>query len=132
MNRITIDTIPHTLQRYETVGNYFEEAGVTFFEVSEMNNGDYEFLVALHEVIEYFLVKKSGIRLEDVDAFDLAFENERVNGVAQGEPGDDTRAPYYFQHQVATGIERVVAALLGVDWNAYSEAVDTLSKHETT
>lgn len=131
MNKFTIDTIPHKLQRYDTVGNYFEEGNETFFEVSDMQNPDYEFLVALHEQVEYFLVKKSGIKIEDIDAFDIAFEIQREKGLhTDEEPGDDKRAPYYFQHQVATGIERIVAALLGVDWEAYGEAVTALS-HET-
>lgn len=38
------------------------------------------------------------------------------------EPGDDIHAPYYKQHQLATGIERIFIAETGADWNAYEKA----------
>ena len=37
------------------------------------------------------------------------------------EPGDCPDAPYKRQHCVATGVERIMAAMLGVDWKAYED-----------
>ncbi len=58
------------------------------------------------------LCMERGISFKAIDRFDMQFKGE-------GEPGDDPRAPYYRQHQVASGIERLLAAELGVDWVTY-------------
>lgn len=115
-------TIPHKDQRYETVGDYYEENGVQEFRVSDMKNKDYEFLIFLHEAIEQYLTAKKGIKEEDITAFDEAYEAKRQEGDFT-EPGDDKNAPYYAEHQFATGIERILAAHLGVDWEAYDKTV---------
>jgi hypothetical protein len=128
---IYTDTIPHSEQRYPTVGDYWEtvEHGVyplrREVRVSEMGNIDYEFLVAIHEQIEQHLCKKRGISEETITAFDIAYEAARPEGDTT-EPGNDTRAPYYHEHQFATSIERQLAAALGVDWNKYDQTVNEL------
>ena len=75
--------------------------------------------------------------LEESDEFDIAYERARENemkmpgdGTADcgckitedSEPGDDRHAPYFHEHQIAAGFERMLAALLGVDWEAYCQA----------
>jgi hypothetical protein len=40
------------------------------------------------------------------------------------EPGDDPRAPYYREHQFASGMERLMAAELGIDWQQYMGLVE--------
>lgn len=125
MININIQTIPNSEQAYPTVGNYWEENGELQFRVSDMKNHDYEFLVVIHELIEQHLVKKRGISLKDIDTFDINFEKERDEGKhdIMEEAGDSKDAPYYKEHQYATGIERVLANELGIDWNEYNKTV---------
>lgn len=122
---IKISTIPHKEQRYPTCGDYFNDGDSVQFKISQMDNQDYEFLVTTHELIEHHLITKKGIKIEDIDAFDKNFEEKR-SATNESEPGDDKRAPYYQEHQIATGIERVLAAILDVDWTEYEEAIDDL------
>ena len=122
--KINIETIPHTQQRYPTIGDYWDSAdGVQQIKVSDMKNEDYEFLVAIHELIEKHLCRKANIKEEDITNFDIAFEKNRENGNVD-EPGNDPQAPYYIQHQFATAIEKEVARALGVDWEEYDKFVD--------
>jgi hypothetical protein len=114
--------------------------------VSKMPDERYEQLVAVHEIIEALLCKQAGVSEESVSEFDELYEAKRDSltqhantAIAastalkkafgctclitnDSEPGDDIHAPYYRQHQIATGIERILAAELGVDWNAYEAA----------
>jgi hypothetical protein len=128
---IYIDTIPHAEQRYPTVGDYWEEPGREVFptrheiRVSEMQNRDYEFLVALHELVEMYLCLKHGISEESITAFDKDFEANRMPGNFD-EPGFDSAAPYYEEHKFATVVEKAVAAELGVNWDHYDTTVNEL------
>ncbi len=124
--RVVIETIPHGSQRYETVGDWwFDPDGTLQIRTSDMGNEDYEILVALHELVEVLLCKKRGITDEVVSAFDVAFEAARVEG-NEDEPGDDPAAPYRKEHLFATGVEKLLAAELGVDWKTYDKAVMSL------
>ena len=92
-----------------------------------MDNWRYELLVALHELVEVLLCKHSKISQKAVDKFDMMFENEREQGLhGTEEPGDDPDAPYKVQHCLATGVERIVAALLGVCWRKYEFKINSL------
>ena len=118
--------IPHSEQRYKTVGDYWYPTEHTQeVRVSRMDNADYEFLVMLHELIEAHLCRKRGIKEEAITAFDTAFEAVREEG-NEDEPGDSPEAPYQKEHQFATSIERQLAAELGVDWDAYDKAIYAL------
>lgn len=130
MLRIEIKTIPHKKQRYETCGDYWEnEKGDIHIRVSEMRNPRYEFLVALHEMVEQFLTRERGIKEADITEFDINFEKQREMGIhkAEDEPGDDVEAPYRREHFVATNIERILANELGIDWKSYC----AFSAHES-
>jgi len=120
-----IKTIAKDAMRYETVGDYFEQGGTNVVRVANMGNRDYEFLVAIHEMIELWLCQKRGIDEPPIMAFDVAFEANRQPGNVD-EPGDHPDAPYRREHRFAENIERLVAAELGVDWNEYTIAVETL------
>ena len=123
---ILIKTIPHKKQRYETVGDWVVEPdGTLKIFVSEMGDSDYNFLVALHELVELYLCQKRVIKQEAVDKFDIEFEKNRPEG-DESEPGDHPDAPYRKEHFFATNIERMIALELGVDWKLYDKAVMSL------
>lgn len=123
---IHIKIIPHSHQRYETVGDWFYDAhGDLQIRVSAMSDGRYEQLVAVHELIEALDCEEHGVEQESVDQFDTQFERDRLAGNTD-EPGDNPRAPYYEEHQFATGVERLLALRLGVDWTSYEKAINAL------
>jgi hypothetical protein len=62
MINIEIKTIPDKKQRYNTVGDYWIKDGKEYIRVSDMNNWEYETLIALHELIEATLCRKRGIK----------------------------------------------------------------------
>lgn len=131
MKTITIRTIPHNDQRYETPGDWwFEPDGSLQILVSDMDNPDYEALVAIHELVEVLLCQKRGITQEAVDAFDKKFEEERKEGKhsPEDEPGDDPAAPYGNEHFMATAVEELLAAQFEVDWHQYAEKVQSLAQ----
>lgn len=129
---ILIRVIPHQEHRYSTTGDYYEvEGGKWVIEVSEIGDARYEFLVALHELVEWFLLWLRGVKEEEVRAFDEWWEEEAKKGNVQcEEPGNDPRAPYYFEHIFATLVEKMVALQLGVDWGEYKVRLKELYKDE--
>jgi hypothetical protein len=123
--RIVIDTIPHSRQRYPTVGDWqVDKAGNLHITISKMSDQRYEFLIGMHEAIEAYLAIHAGVSPEAVDKFYKAYEAHRKRG-NDSEPGDDPKAPYYRQHQIATAVERLLASELGVDWGAYDREVSS-------
>jgi len=116
MYNAEIKTIPHRDQRYDTCGDWWKEAAWVKIRVSSMGNPDYEFLVAIHELVERQLCVKMGISEQTVDAWDTAHEDEE-------EPGAMEKCPYREAHLRAEAIERVLANDLGVDWEHYSKTV---------
>lgn len=125
---IRIKTIPHHLQRYPTVGDYWYENGILEVRVSEMKNDKYHFLVALHEVIEEFLTRGDGITEEEIKEFDIKYENKRDVGFVplDSEPGFSDDCPYRVHHTIATAHEMNIAALCGVNWMEYDKTVNSL------
>ncbi len=68
---IIIDTIPHSEQRYPTVGDWqIDKAGNLHITVSKMSDQRYEFLIGMHEAIEAYLAIYAGVSPEAVDRFD--------------------------------------------------------------
>lgn len=125
---VHIEVIPHSDQRYPTVGDWFFEGGELMIRVSDLGNWRYQMLVAVHELSEALMCKEHGVSQAAVDRFDKKFEKERVTGLRGpfDEPGDDSSAPYRKEHGIATGIERILAAELNVDWNKYADAIESL------
>lgn len=124
--RIEIQTIPHDQHRYETVGDYYHNPDNTMqIRVSDMGDWRMEFLVAVHEAIEFALCEVRGITEQDITAFDKGFEANREPD-NHDEPGDHPHAPYRREHFFATSIERLIAAELGVDWAEYERKVTAL------
>jgi hypothetical protein len=125
MTNISIRVIPHSAQRYETVGDYFQEGNTLVIAVSKMSDWRYEMLVAIHELVEVVLCRYARIKNKDIDQFDINFEMHRLLG-NNDEPGDDPSASYHKQHCIATGVERIMAAVLGVKWKEYENEVNSL------
>lgn len=127
--KIIITTTDHKNQRYPTVGDWYFEKTVTEevlqIKVSKLSDWRREMLIAVHELVEVLLCKHDGVTQEQVDAFDMAFEKTRPEG-NEDEPGDSTEAPYRRQHCIATGIERILAAELEVDWSEYEKELMNL------
>ena len=123
---VKIEIIPHSEQRYPTVGDwFFDGEGNLTIKISALNDWRKEMLIALHELVEVLKCKHDGVTQEQVDRFDIDFEKARQDG-NDDEPGDDPKAPYVKQHCLATGIERVMAAELGVSWKEYEEILNEL------
>lgn len=123
---IFIKTIPHKNQRYSTCGDWFyDKDGTLFIFVSELNDWRYNFLVAVHELIEVFLCRHSGVTQKQVDRFDIQYEKNRKAG-DDSEPGDSPKSPYRTQHLAASGIEKVLASMMGVCWADYENAINSL------
>jgi hypothetical protein len=91
-----------------------------------MGNIFYETLVLIHELTEWAMRQVVGIPEPEIKFFDEKFEAEREAGKhsKSAEPGDDLRAPYYYQHQCATKVERLAAEFFKVDWGSYSRSVE--------
>lgn len=125
--KINVETIPHTEQRYPTVGDYWDDPdAVVQVRVSAMKDWRYEALVVIHEMIEMFLTKHRQIAEQDISDFDIRFERSREEGLVTGEPGDHVNAPYRREHFFATNLERLLAAELDVDWFEYDRDVEAL------
>lgn len=118
MLNINIKTIPDKEQRYDTVGDYWKKDDVDEIKVSEMSNRQYEFLVAIHEMVEQFLCENAGITDKEITGFDVEYEKKRKNG-DDTEPGEDIFAPYHKQHMFAEKIEMLMAEECGLDWEDY-------------
>ena len=126
MRALAVKVIPHEQQRYNTVGDYFtDEDGVEQFRISLLAENKYEHLAMIHEIVERVLTFHAGVTNDAIDQFDIAFEKRREKEIL-GEPGDDPKAPYYRMHQIATIVERIVAAELGVDWHQYELSLNDL------
>jgi hypothetical protein len=124
--KIIIETIPHKLQRYPTVGDWFvDKDGTLRIHVSEMKDWRHEMLIAVHELVEVILCRNYGVSQEDVDKFDMNFEANRKPD-DESEPGDNVDAPYSQYHCFATGVERALCSALNVSWKHYDSEVMSL------
>ena len=119
IKKIIIEVIPHAKQRYDTVGDYyFDVEGNLRIYVSKLKENKHEMLVAVHELTEVLQTENNGVTEPAIASFDIQFEKDRKPGNLD-EPGDDPRAPYVKEHCIATAVERLMCALLGVNWQDY-------------
>lgn len=112
---IEVKTIPQKEHRYPTLGDYVGHEKLRFIQVSDMGNAKYEFLIAMHELIEQALCLERGVPEELITKFDIEFDKSGK----EGEPGDDPLAPYHKEHVYASAIEYSLCKELGLDPNAY-------------
>ncbi len=118
MKNILARFIESADQRYDTCGDYWEDALNISVRITQYRNPAYSYLVLIHELVEILLVKLRNIPFKSIDDFDFGF-------VEEGEPGDDPKAPYHKEHMFATKIEKLVAEELGIDWDEYSRILDS-------
>jgi len=131
---ITIKTIPHKEQDYDTVGNWKITPHEMLIFVSDMDNDDSEFVIGIHEAIEAWLCEKNGISQDDVDNWDMWYEEAREQGTAAcgcpiyptSEPGNDKHCPYRKEHQFTTKIEKMLVKRGGMDWTQHDILVNSL------
>lgn len=134
--KVHIETIPHSQQRYPTVGDWWldyskettehtYESTVLQIRVSDLGDVFKETCIAVHEYIEAMLCLQRGVIPEQVDRFDKEFEENRESGNTD-EPGDHPRAPYKKEHCFATGIERLLVSEFDIDWKIYEEIINSL------
>ena len=117
---IRIDKVPHSMQRYDTVGDWvFSTQGDLYLIVSHLYNRDYENLVALHEMIEALLCQARGITGDMVDTWDK-------DHFDHPDPGSIPQCPYFREHMFATCVERLMAAELEVNWDEYEAALEAI------
>jgi hypothetical protein len=113
--KINIEQIPHSEQRYNTVGDWrIDENTITVKVSSELGHRNAH-LVAIHELVEAVLCLWHGVKEADVDAWDLEHE--------EPEPGELRNCPYQKEHQIASIVEQLVAHELDVDWEMYEDQI---------
>lgn len=113
--RIEIEVIPHSKQRYPTLGDYFwDENGVLQVRVSDMNNQYFEGMVIVHELIEELLTRFKGIPEEEIQKFD-------IENLDSDDPGSLEDAPYHLEHMFALEVEKAMCEYMGFTWEEYDE-----------
>ena len=123
--KIILKTIPNKKHRYPTIGDWkiktwCDTLKLTILASKEIGR-DYAFLILIHELIEAFLCHKHGISDESVVTWDLCHPDA-------AEPGDLFGCPYRLEHNQATSVEKLVAVMLGVSWEAYERKLDLVFK----
>jgi len=130
--KIIIETVPKSALRYSTVGDWFynDKEKCWYIQVAEFaeKKGEYfsyeehfEYLIAIHELVEMFLCQSEMIDQKTVDKFDME------TGKNSPEPGDESDSPYYEQHQIASAIETLLVEATGITIGSYHVAVDEKS-----
>lgn len=127
--KITIETIPHSVQRYDTCGDWqwnddMDELTIYVSELRDYFAYEGILLIGVHELVEALLCRRRMISEQDVDAFDTQHA-QCANPVFE-EPGDDPSAPYHEQHVFASNIERLIAAYMHLNWQQYEAAIKRL------
>ena len=129
---IIIKSIPHKQHRYPTCGDwFFEPDGTLVILVSEEMDEKSQQLVALHELAEVLMCKANGVTQKEVDEFDMNYEANRKPD-DESEPGDSAIAPYNKQHSIATAIERMTCAQMGIAWADHEAQVSKLFEDEAS
>lgn len=118
--KITIQTVPHHQQRYDTAGDWqYLDMFTLLISVSKLDDWKMEACLGFHELAEALICKWLNISQTVVDDFDFAFKGD-------GEPGDAPDCPYRIPHRVASAVEYILALALEVDWAAYEARLNAL------
>lgn len=122
---IRIKIIPHSKQRYDSCGDYWQtKNGNWEMRISQMNPA-YEEAVIEHELHEMVRTIMDGVKWKDIDEFDIKGVYE-VDPKHIDDPGLSKKAPYHSQHMEADKIERFVIKAHGKTWDEYCNFIDKL------
>lgn len=124
--RIIMASVPKELIRAEQSGDWSYGPDLIMAFVLEDCIPESQLAILIHELIEAFLCRKSGVSDKEVCAFDALYEKERQAGQhgENHEPGDDPRAPYREEHMAATHVERAVCLALGLTWEEHEKEIE--------
>lgn len=124
MRRIVeISVVEHSKQRYDTCGDWKFEDGVLKIYISDLKDERYNFLVAIHELIEAVLCDNDGITTEQVDTYDMNHQDDKLGSDCFS---DHPNSPIFLRHGDALSIEWLLARLMNVDWKDYSKRIGDL------
>ena len=112
MINIKIKTIPPGSLPYNRVGDWQWKGEQLFIWVNDFKDERYEFLIAIHEIIEAYLCKMAGVKEEVIDQFDQKNDGKWT-----------PEGPGYKEHLISTGIESILAGVSGVIWDKYEAAI---------
>lgn len=117
---INIKFIEGKEQRYPTCGDYWETDSSYEFRITKQDNPKHNMLILIHELVEAYLCKSRGIKFEDIDAFDIEWNRQFIEGVElSDEPGNEEDCLYAKEHRFAENIERQLAHEAGLEWFNY-------------
>jgi hypothetical protein len=117
VHSVHIEIVPHSTQRYDTVGDWFFRGDQLVIKVSRFEDARATLAIAVHELVEALLCTQVGVTPESVDAFDMGM------GADCEDPGMHPSAPYHMQHIYAISVERRLVQTLGLPWEVYNEMV---------
>ena len=109
--KIEITTKPYKKMRYETLGDYYFKKRKLMIDIAKMNDPLYEIIVAIHELWEWYRITEAGIKIEDIDKFDMESDSE--------DPGLSPLAPYQEQHKESVKLEELMCKLAGIKYEKY-------------
>jgi hypothetical protein len=115
---IHIKVIPESEMRAEVSGAdwFFDDKGDLQVRISPMSDWRRETLLAIHECVEAVMCHHNGVTVKAVDEFDQKYYETHADDL---DAGDEPDAPYRHEHCLATAIERILCAELGVIWSEY-------------
>lgn len=122
--RIEIATIPHNQQRYNTVGDWYMnvDGETLIIKVSDTSISEFNFLIAVHELVEAYTCNIRRVSPDEVDSWDR-------DHIDSDDPGSLIGCPYFMPHFLATIVEMVLAIFFGVDWIEYEAKIKSISYH---
>jgi hypothetical protein len=92
---------------------------------SELTDWREQACLAIHEAAEAIMCLHLGVTVQQVDDYDAKFEREHP-GDGTTNVGDLADCPYRLPHNAATAMERVLAGVLDVPWQAYDDRLAAL------
>jgi hypothetical protein len=122
---IIIKTIPPTEMREGVDGAdwYVDAAGDLQVRICPMSDPRMEMALKLHEAFEAILCLHDGVTVKQVDEFDRQYDLDHPDET-DCEAGDDPEAPYAKQHSLATAVERIYTAHVGLNWRLYDDELN--------
>ena len=122
---ITMKVIQSSGMRPEVDGaDWFWDAdGDLQVRICPMSDQRMEIALLLHETFEALLCHHDKITQKQVDEFDQKYDQDHPDET-DCEAGDDPGAPYKVQHSLATAVERIYTAHVGLDWRTYDDELN--------